>query len=86
MTMTLEQSRALVDAIASAASVEALAELQRLARREHMLDLRGGFLELLISVRLDNLTRARMLGAKVSLGEEVRRKRRLSALLPRHRG
>ena len=66
MTLTTEQSRELIDAIATAVSVEALAELQRLARREHLLDLRGGFLELLIAVRHDNLTRARVPGAKVS--------------------
>ena len=58
MTLTLEQSRALVDAIANAASVEVLAELRRLARREHALDVRGGFLELLIELRRDTLTRA----------------------------
>ena len=66
MTLTTEQSRKLIDAIATAAYVEALADLQRLARRELLLDLRGGFLELLIAVRHDNLTRARMPGAKVS--------------------
>jgi len=59
MTLTAEQSRALIDAIATAASVEALADLQRLARREQMLDVRGGFLELLIALRHDMLTRAR---------------------------
>ena len=59
MTLTLEQSRALVDAIATAASVEVLAELRRVARREHALDVRGGFLELLIELRRDTLMRAR---------------------------
>lgn len=58
MTLTPEQSRALVDAIATAASLEILAELRRSARREHALDVRGGFLELLIELRRDALTRA----------------------------
>jgi len=58
MTLTTEQSRSLVDAIAITASLEALVELQRLARREHLLDPGGGFLELLIAVRHDTLTRA----------------------------
>ena len=66
MTPTAEQSRELIEAIATAVSVEALTELRRVARREHLLDLRGGFLELLIAVRLDNLTHARVPGAKVS--------------------
>ena len=65
MTLTTDPSRALIDAIATAGSVKALAE-RRAARREHLLDLRGGFLELLIAVRLDNLTHARVPGAKVS--------------------
>jgi len=58
MTLTTEQSRSLVDAIAITASLESLVELQRLARREHLLDPGGGFLELLIAVRHDTLTRA----------------------------
>jgi hypothetical protein len=66
MTPTAEQSRELIEAIATAVSVEALTELRQVARREHLLDLRGGFLELLIAVRLDNLTHARVPGAKVS--------------------
>jgi hypothetical protein len=66
MTLTTDQSRALIDAIATAASVKALAELRRAARREHLLDLRGGFLELLIAVRHDNVTRARVARAKAS--------------------
>jgi hypothetical protein len=64
--LTAEQSRELIDAIATAASVESLAELQVLARREHLLHLRGGFLELLIAVRLDTLTRTRVTRDKVS--------------------
>jgi hypothetical protein len=57
--LTTEQSRALVDAIATAASLEALAELRRLVRRERLLDVQGGFLELLIALRHDTLTRGR---------------------------
>ena len=60
MPLTAEQSRALIDAIATAASLESLTELQQVARREHLLDARGGFLELLIAVRLDALTNARV--------------------------
>jgi hypothetical protein len=59
MTLTTEQSRSLVDAIATTASLEVLVELQRLARREHLFDPGGGFLELLLAVRHDTLTRAR---------------------------
>ena len=59
MTLTAEQSRALVDAIATAASTDALAELGRLARRERLMDVGGGFLELLIALRHDTLTRTR---------------------------
>lgn len=66
MTLTTEQSRALVDAIATAASIEALAELRHLARREHALDVRGGFLELLIDLRRDTLTRAGAAGSPVA--------------------
>ena len=57
MALTAEQSRALVDAIATAASPEALAELRHQARREHLLDLGGGFLEQLIALRVDTLRR-----------------------------
>ena len=46
MTLTAEQSRALVDAI-----VAALETLRRQMRRRWGLDLRGGFLELLIELR-----------------------------------
>jgi hypothetical protein len=59
MPLTAEQSRALVDAIASAASLDALVELQRLARREHLLDPSGGLLEMLFAVRHETLTRTR---------------------------
>ena len=59
MPLTAEQSRELIDAIATAASVEALAELQHLARRERLMDVHGGFLELLIALRQDTLTRGR---------------------------
>jgi len=59
MPLTAEQTRSLVDAIATAASPEAVADLQRLARREHLFDERGQFLELLIAARHDTLTRAR---------------------------
>ena len=58
MPLTAEQSRALVDAIATAPSVDALADLRRLASREQMLNVSGGFLELLIALREDMLTRA----------------------------
>ena len=65
MPLTAEQTRELVDAIATAASLDALADLQRLARREHLFDERGGFLELLIAVRHDTLTRARATRGKI---------------------
>jgi len=64
--LTAEQTRALIDSIASADTIEALADLSRLARREHMLDVRAGFLDLLIALRYDLLTRARETRDKVS--------------------
>ena len=57
MTLSAEQVRALVDAIAAADSADVLDELRRQARREFGLDTRGGFLELLIDVRLAKLER-----------------------------
>jgi len=58
MTLTTEQSRALVDAIATAPSLDALADLRRAAAREQRLDVRGSFLELLIELRQEKLARA----------------------------
>ena len=55
MTLTPEQSRALVDAIATAPSLDALADLRRVATREQRLDVRGSFLELLIELRQERL-------------------------------
>jgi hypothetical protein len=57
MTMTAEQSRALIDAIAVAPTPDALEELRRQVRRECGLDGRGSFAELLIEVRLEKLAR-----------------------------
>ena len=57
MTLTPEQSRALVDAIATAPSLDALADLRRVATREQRLDARGSFLELLIEIREEKLAR-----------------------------
>jgi hypothetical protein len=58
MTLTVEQSRALIDAIFVADSVDVLAELRRQARCELGRDGDGSFLELLIDVRLSTLERA----------------------------
>jgi hypothetical protein len=57
--LTAEQSRALIDAVATADTLEELADLRRVATRERLLDVRGGFLELLIELRQDTLTRMR---------------------------
>lgn len=57
MTLTTEQSRALVDAIADAPSENILGELRQVATREHVLDASGSFLELLIALRQAKLTR-----------------------------
>jgi len=57
MTLTTEQSRALVDAVACAQSLNTLVELRQLVRREHGLDVRGGFLEMLIELRQERLER-----------------------------
>ena len=59
MTLTTEQSRALVDAIAAAPTLEALTDLRRVATREHALDVHGSFLELLIELRQEKLARYR---------------------------
>ena len=57
MTLTVEQSRALIDAIALAPSDDVLGELRRVARREHGPDIHGSFLELLIELRQEKLAR-----------------------------
>jgi hypothetical protein len=57
MTLATEQSRALVDAIAGAPSLAILADLRRVARREHALDVGGSFLEMLIELRQERLER-----------------------------
>ena len=58
MTLTAEQTRALVEAIAVAPSDDALQELRRVARHEHGFDVRGSFLELLLEYRQEKLARA----------------------------
>jgi hypothetical protein len=58
MTLTVEQSRALIDAIFVADSADVLGELRCQARRELGRDVDGSFLELLIDVRLSTLERA----------------------------
>jgi hypothetical protein len=65
IALTAEQSRALIDAIATADTLEALADLRRVAR-EQLLDVRGGFLELLIELRQDTLTRTRANRGKIA--------------------
>ena len=57
MTLTTEQYRALIEAIAVASTLEALAALRTVARREQGLDVRGGFVETLIELRQERLTR-----------------------------
>ena len=51
MTLTAEQSRALVDAIATAPSSVALADLRLEARRAGLFDVGGGFVEVLMGLR-----------------------------------
>lgn len=58
MTLTAEQYRALVEAIAVAASPDVLAALRGVVRREQGLDLRGSFAEVLIELREERLMRA----------------------------
>jgi hypothetical protein len=60
MALTAEQTRALIDAIASAASLDVLSELRREVRREYGFDVRGGFVELLIDVQQAKLARTRV--------------------------
>ena len=57
MAMTAEQTRTLIDAIASAASLDVLSELRREVRRAYGFDVRGGFVELLIDVQQAKLAR-----------------------------
>jgi hypothetical protein len=58
MTLTTEQCRALIEAIAVASSIDALATLRCAVRREHGLDVQGGFVELLIELRREKLERS----------------------------
>jgi hypothetical protein len=55
MPRTVEQSRALVEAIAAAPSADALETLRQQARREGNFEVVGGFLELLIDFRQSKL-------------------------------
>jgi hypothetical protein len=55
MTLTVEQSLALIDAIVVADSADVLSELRRQARREVGQDVGGSFLELLIDFRRSRL-------------------------------
>jgi len=57
MTLTSEQSRAIVDAIAIAPSVDALGKLRRAVRREYGPDVRGSFAEGLLDLRAEQLAR-----------------------------
>ena len=57
MTRTAEQCCALVEAIAVASSVAGLDELRQEAQREFGLDVHGSFLELLIELRQEQLSR-----------------------------
>ena len=57
MTLTSEQSRAIVDAIAIAPSADALGELRRDVRREYGPDVRGSFAEVLLDLRAEQLAR-----------------------------
>jgi len=66
MRLTTEQSRALVDAIAAAPSLDTLADLRRVARREHALDVRGSFLELLIELRQERLDQHRKHSSRIA--------------------
>ena len=66
MTLTVEQSRALIDAIALAPSDDVLGELRRAARREHGLDIHGSFLDLLIELRQEKLARTGAAGARTA--------------------
>ena len=66
MTLTTEQSRALVDAIAAAPSLDTFADLRRVARREHALDVRSSFLELLIELRQERLEQQRRQSSRIA--------------------
>ena len=58
MTLTTEQYRALIEAIAVASTLEALAALRAVVQREQPgPDVRGGFVEMLIELRQERLTR-----------------------------
>lgn len=57
MTLTAEQSRAFIEAIATAPSIDALRVLHRQATRECGWEIRGSFLELLIEVTQEKLAR-----------------------------
>lgn len=64
MTLTAEQSRAFIEAIVTAPSIDALHVLHRQARHECGLDIRGSFLELLIEVTQEKLARRASKGGR----------------------
>ena len=68
MTLTSEQSRAILDAIAIASSVDALAELRRDVRREYGPDVRGSFAEVLLDLRAEQLARLARLAPRLRRG------------------
>lgn len=57
MTLTTQEYRALIDAIAAAPSLDALSALRSEVRREHGFDIQGGFVEVLLELRLVKLAR-----------------------------
>jgi len=72
MTLTSEQSRAILDAIAIAPSADALGELRRDVSREYGPDARGSFAEALLDLRAEQL-------ARVDLGAQASHEKRRTA-------
>jgi hypothetical protein len=57
MTLSSEQSRAIIDAIATAPSADALGTLRRAVGRAYGPDVRGSFAEVLLDLRAEHLAR-----------------------------
>ena len=66
MTLTTEQYRALIEAIAVASTIEALVALRRVVRREYGLDAEGGFVESLIQLRHQRLEQLRWQPSRIA--------------------
>ena len=66
MTLTVEECLARVEAIAVASSIGCLDELRQSAQCEFGLDVRGGFVELLIDLRQERLDQRQRRASRIA--------------------